>query len=122
MSAPVTSAVARKTSTPICKPPYRHLSPNFLRADHPEAGQTTENGHDHPHRSVQEGKNSLAPDLLRTLRQRSTARSLQSPRETSYNHVGIPSSSRNFPPSPEPTEPEYQQGTCPPQWRRILSG
>ena len=93
-----------------------------MRADHQEAGQTAAKGHDHPHQSEQEGKNNLTPGLLRTLRQQSTARSLQSPRETSYNHVGIPSLGRNFPPFPEPTEPEYQQGTGLLRWRRILSG
>ena len=93
-----------------------------MRADHQEAGQTAAKGHDHPHQSEQEDKNNLTPGLLRTLRQQSTARSLQSPRETSYNHVRIPSSGRNFPPSPEPREHEYQQGTGLLRWRRILSG
>ena len=77
---------------------------------------------DQPHQSEQEDKNNLTPGLLRTLRQQSTARSLQSPQETSCNHVGIPSLGRNFQPFPEPTEPEYQPGTGLLQWRRILSG
>ena len=93
-----------------------------MRADHQEAGQTAAKGHDHPHQSEQEGKNNLTPGLLRTLRQQSTVRSLQRPRETSYNHVGIPSLGTNFPLFPEPTEPEYQQGTALLRWRRILSG
>ena len=65
-SAPVTSALARKTGIPICKPPYRHPSPILSRADHPKAGETTEKGHDHPHQSAQEGRSSLTPGLLRT--------------------------------------------------------
>ena len=59
MSAPLTSALARKTGTPICKPPYRHLSPIPSREDHPKAGQTAAMGHDHPHQSALEDKNSL---------------------------------------------------------------
>ena len=93
-----------------------------MQADHQQAGQTAEKGHDHPHQSEQEGKNSLTTGLLRTLRQQSTARSLQSPRETSCNHVGIASLGRNFPTFPELTEPEYQQGTGLLRWRRTLSG
>ena len=121
-SAPVASALARKTGILTCKPPYLHLSPILLRADHQEAGQTAAKGHGHPHRSEQEGKSNLIPGLLRTLRRQLTGCSLQSPRETSYSHVGIPSAGRNSPPSPEPTDPEYQQGTGLLLWRRTLSG
>ena len=60
MSAPVTSALARKTGTPICKPLHRHPSPILSQENHPEAVQTTEKGHDHPHQSARGGKNSLA--------------------------------------------------------------
>ena len=91
MSAPVTSALARKTGTPICKPPYRHLSPIPSREDHPEAGQTAAMGHDHPHQSTLEDKSNLAPGLLTTLRQQLKARSSRSPPATSYNRVGTPS-------------------------------
>ena len=121
-SAPVTSVLARKTGIPICKPPYRHLSPIPSREDHPEAGQTTAMGHDHPHQLALEDKSNSAPGLLTTLRQRSKARSSQSPQGTSCSHVGIPSSGRDLPPSPEPTEIEYQQETGPPRWQRIVNG
>ena len=90
MSAPVTSALARKTGTPICKPPCRHLSPIPSREDHPEAGQTAAMGQDHPHQSAQEDKSNLAPGLLTTLRQSSRVRSSRSPPGTSYNRVGTP--------------------------------
>ena len=121
-SAPVTSVLARKTGTPICKPPYLHLSPILWRADHQEAGQTAAKGHDHPHQLAQEGKSSLTPGLSGTLRQQLKALSLRSPPETSYNRVGIPSSGMDFPPSPEQTAPEYQQETGHLQWRRIVNG
>ena len=120
-SAPVTSVLARKTGTPICKPPYRHLSPIPLREDHPKAGQTAAMGHDHPHQPALEDKNSLAPALLTTLPQQSKARNSQSPPGTSYNRVGTPSWGRHYPPSPKPTKPEYQPKTGLLLWRRTSS-
>ena len=91
MSAPVTSALAQKTGTPICKPPCRHLSPIPSREDHPEASQTAAMGHDHPHQSVREDKSNLAPGLLTTSRQQSKARSSRSPPGTSCNRAATPS-------------------------------
>ena len=78
MSAPVTSALARRTDTPTYKPPCRYLSPILSREDRPEAGQTAATGHDRLHQSAREDRSNSAPGLWTTLRQQLKARSSRS--------------------------------------------